>query len=95
MKLSVVNEDTQFNRAMRSYETREYKIGTARLTADEERALRKCAREYGLTVPGMVALIVSYYFGDGKNHFGCEYCDLWGGRCNMPLPGEQTTMPTT
>ena len=43
----------------------------------------------------MIGLVVSYYFGDGKDHFGCEYCDwLIDEDCDYPELGEQTTIPT-
>ena len=93
MKITVSRTESVYNRATREYELREYPLGSSFTTEKEDMALRRFSKEYGMSVAGFVALVVSYYFGDGKNHFGCEFCDFWENGCNGPEPGTQTTLP--
>lgn len=93
MKITIVDTDTVYNRATRQKETREWPIGSFRVSNEVSRMLRKMSEEYRCTVADVVSLALCYYFGDGKNHLQCEYCDYWSNGCQMPEPGKQTTLP--
>lgn len=92
-EIIIRRKETLYNRASRRYEYTTSEIGKATLKSDEMKALRECARCYQFTIPETVSLIFAYYFGDGKNHFGCQFCDFWNNDCKMPMPGVQTTLP--
>lgn len=93
MRLKLYSVEKTFNRATRRTETREHLAGDASLSAHIDGALRNAASQYRLSMAEVVALALSYYFGDGADHLQCEHCDFWLGCCRAPEVGEQATMP--
>ena len=93
MKITVSSVERVYNRATRKSDVLETSEGFAVVPVEVEKQLRKLAREYRTNVADMVALCLRYYFGDGKNHLSCEYCEWGGNVCGFPEVGEQTTIP--
>lgn len=95
MKITVSHTEYRFNRATREREGYEVTDGFYYVPPEVATALKELAPKYRVSVADMIGLVVSYYFGDGKDHFGCEYCDwLIDEDCDYPELGEQTTIPT-
>ena len=93
MKITVSSVERVYNRATRKSDIVETSEGFAMVPGEVEAQLRKLARKYRTSVADMVAICLLYYFGDGKNHLSCEFCDWYGDGCGFPETGEQTTIP--
>lgn len=93
MRITISHTEWSFNRATRKREGREVVDGYYNLPSAVETELKRLAPLYRASVADMVGLVCSYYFGDGKDHFGCEYCDWNAGECKYPKAGEQTAIP--
>ena len=94
MKITVSHVQYTFNRATRKSEPHEITEGFAVLPAKVETQLRLLAPKYKMSVPELVALALTFYFGDGMNHLACEHCEWFESSvCEIPSLGEQTTIP--
>lgn len=94
MKITVSHTESRRNYATRETEHYEVVDGICSLPSEVETQLKQLAPEYRYSLADMVGLVLRYYFGDGKDHFGCEHCEWHSEGCDYPAIGEQTTIPT-
>lgn len=85
MIVTVSHEETVFNRATRKKDAREVVEGRFHVSWQVEKAMRELAPKYRMSVAELVVLCLQYYFGDGKDHLGCEYCALFGKEWSQEL----------